>query len=188
MPEATLIARRPGPVTPTGVERSFGADEVIVTKTDLRGHITYANDVFCRVSAYPEADMLGKAHSIIRHPDMPRAVFRLLWDTITAGEELFAYVLNLAGDGAHYWVLAHVTPSRDARGNVVGYHSNRRLPSPAALEQIKPIYQALLAEERKHGNAGEAARAGRDLLDGYLSERGTDYDRFVWSLAAGRAA
>jgi hypothetical protein len=132
--------------------------------------------------------MLGMAHNIIRHPDMPRGVFRLLWDTITSGEELFAYVHNLAGDGAHYWVLAHVTPSRDENGNVVGYHSNRRLPSPMAIREIKPIYHTLLAEERKYSSASEAALAGRDLLERYLAERGTDYDRFIWSLAAGRTA
>jgi PAS domain S-box-containing protein len=174
-------------VQPSGVERTFGADEVIVTKTDLKGHITYANEVFCRVSAYTEAQMLGQAHSIIRHPDMPRGIFRLLWDTLKDRQEIFAYVKNLAGDGAHYWVLAHVTPSFDDTGHIVGYHSNRRLPSSVAVWEIWPIYQALLAEERRHSNANDAATAGRDLLVSMLADKGTDYDRFVWSLANGSA-
>ncbi|MBS2936212.1 PAS domain-containing protein [Nocardioides sp. J2M5] len=182
---ATQAART---VRPTGVERSFGQDEVIVTKTDLKGRITYANDVFCRVSAIEEADLLGRPHSIIRHPEMPKAVFQLLWDTLKDRRELFAYVVNLAGDGAHYWVLAHVTPSIGPNGEVVGYHSNRRLPDPRAIREIEPIYRTLAAEERRHGRAADAARVGADLLHQMLAERNTDYDRFVWSLTNGAAA
>lgn len=182
---ATQAART---VRPTGVERSFGQDEVIVTKTDLKGRITYANDVFCRVSAIEEGELLGRPHSIIRHPEMPKAVFQLLWDTLKDRRELFAYVVNLAGDGAHYWVLAHVTPSIGPHGEVLGYHSNRRLPDPRAIREIEPIYRSLIAEERRHGRAADAARAGCDLLHQMLAERSTDYDRFVWSLTNGAAA
>ncbi|HMO11052.1 MAG TPA: PAS domain-containing protein, partial [Actinotalea sp.] len=116
---------RPSSVMPTGVERTFGADEIIVSKTDPKGRITYANQVFLRVSGYREDEVVGQPHSIVRHPDMPRAVFALLWETIQAGREIFAYINNLAADGAHYWVFAHVTTSR-AGGALVGYHSNRR--------------------------------------------------------------
>lgn len=173
---------------PSGVERTFGADEVIVTKTDLQGRITYANDVFCRVSAYPESEMLGSPHSMIRHPDMPRGVFRLLWDTLAERREIFAYVVNLAGDGAHYWVLAHVTPSVDATGRVVGYHSNRRLPAPGAVAAVEPLYRRLLVEERQHPNAQAAAGAGLAVLQAHLDDVGTSYDELVWSLSAGSAA
>jgi PAS domain S-box-containing protein len=91
-----------------------------------QGHITYANDVFLRLSKYPLREVLGAPHSLIRHPDMPRCVFKLLWDTIEAKKEIFAYVLNMARDGNHYWVFAHVTPTLDAEQKIVGYHSNRR--------------------------------------------------------------
>lgn len=178
----------PTTIRPTGVERSFGADEVIVTKTDLQGRITYANDVFCRVSAYPESEMLGSPHNVIRHPDMPRGVFRLLWQTLAERRELFAYVVNLAGDGAHYWVLAHVTPSVDCTGRVIGYHSNRRLPDPRAVRAVQPIYQQMIAEERRVANAAQAGVAGADLLQGRLEEQRTTYDQFVWALTNGTAA
>jgi PAS domain S-box-containing protein len=173
---------------PTGSERSFSSDDVIVTKTDLKGRITYANDVFCRVSAFTETELLGQPHNVIRHPGMPRGIFRLLWDTITERQELFAYAMNLAGDGAHYWVFAHVTPSYDLAGHVVGYHSNRRLPDPAVVRQIKPLYERLLQEERRHPHPAEAAQAGLDLLQEILAEQHTDYDRFIWALTSGRAA
>lgn len=178
----------PTTIRPTGVERSFGADEVIVTKTDLQGRITYANDVFCRVSAYPESEMLGSPHNMIRHPDMPRGVFRLLWQSLAERRELFAYVVNLAGDGAHYWVLAHVTPSVDGTGRVVGYHSNRRLPDPRAIRAVQPVYQRMLAEERRHASAQDAAAAGVALLHEHLDGLGSSYDEMVWGLTTGSAA
>jgi PAS domain S-box-containing protein len=165
---------------PTGVERTFGADEIIVTKTDPRGVITYANDVFLRMSALTEADALGQPHNLIRHPDMPRAVFKLLWDTVAAGREIFAYVLNLACDGAHYWVFAHVTPTVDAHGRITGYHSNRRSPEPAAVTEIRGRYDRIRAEEARQTAAAAAVEAGRQALLGELD--GRTYDEFVWEL------
>lgn len=172
-------------VQPTGVERAFADDEIIVSKTDTRGRLTYVNDVFVRVSAYPEEFLLGRPHNVIRHPDMPRAVFKLLWDTVTAGRELFAYVKNLAGDGAHYWVLAHVTPTFDGSGSIVGFHSNRRTASRDALARIEPLYRDLLAEERRHPHGPDAVAAGHRMLLAFLEERGCSYDELVWSLENG---
>ena len=179
---------RPIDIHPSGQERTFGQDELIVTKTDLQGRLTYCNDVFLRMSAYPEHEMLGQPHSMIRHPEMPRAVFKLLWDTLKDGREIFAYVVNLAGDGAHYWVLAHVTPSRDAAGKVVGYHSNRRVPSRRALEVVRPLYRRLLAEEARHSRPADAVAASTALLEATLEQAGQSYDQFLWSLAGTRVA
>lgn len=153
-----------------------------MTKTDLKGRITYANDVFCRISAISEAEVIGQPHNVIRHPEMPRGVFKLLWDTVQQDRELFAYVVNLAADGAHYWVLAHVTPSKDAHGRTVGFHSNRRLPAPEPVAQVRSLYQRLLAEEVRHHRAVDAANAGAALLDQILAEQGTTYERHVWEL------
>lgn len=171
-------------ITPTGREATFDNDEIIVSKTDLRGIITYANDVFARVSRYRPSELIGAPHNIVRHPEMPRCVFKLLWDTIKAGQEIFAYVLNLAKDGSHYWVFAHVTPSYDEAGRHVGYHSSRRVPYPDALVKVKPLYQKLLAEEARSADPRQgAANAGR-LLRQVLEEQGMDYSEFVFSLSA----
>jgi PAS domain S-box-containing protein len=169
-------------ITPTGVERSFGADELIVSKTDTRGVITYANDVFLRVSGYSAAEILGRPHNVIRHPGMPKAVFQLLWDTLARRQELFAYINNLASDGAHYWVLAHVTPSYGAGGSVVGYHSSRRRPSAAAVARVLPLYEQLLAEERRHPNATAAVAASTALLHELIARQAESYEDFVWSI------
>ncbi|AGZ40692.1 PAS domain-containing protein [Actinoplanes friuliensis] len=175
-------------IAPTGVERTFGEDEIIVTKTDPRGVLTYANPVFLRLSALTEDEAIGQPHSIIRHPDMPRAVFKLLWDTLKSGQELFAYVVNLAADGAHYWVLAHVTPSFDQHDRLVGYHSSRRKPEPAAVATASALYAKLVAEERRHSGTREALDASWAMMHGMLDERGQTYDQFVWELTNGSAA
>lgn len=172
---------------PTGVERTFGDDEILVSKTDTKGIIRYANGVFLRVSGYPENELLGQPHNIVRHPDMPRSIFRAMWDTIEAGDEIFAYVLNLAADGAHYWVYAHVTPTFGPRGDIIGYHSNRRLPDRRALDEVTPIYDRLLAVERGQTSTPAAVDAGTAALRDLLGERDQTYDEFVWSLGKGSA-
>lgn len=173
-----------GRIQPSGRERRFDADEIIVSKTDSTGRITYVNDVFCRVALYDEAELVGQPHSVIRHPDMPRCVFKLLWDTIERGEEIFAFVKNMAKNGDHYWVLAHVTPTADAQGKIVGYHSNRRLPDEASVRTIEAIYREVLAEEQRHADRKQGMQAGYDLLQAKLGALGLTYDRFVFSLTA----
>lgn len=174
-------------VEPTGVERTFADHEIIVTKTDRKGVITYANDVFLRISAFDEDEVIGRPHNIIRHPEMPAAVFKLLWATLEKGEEMFAYVVNLAGDGAEYWVLAHVTPSRDDRGRITGYHSSRRLPDRPAVDAIKRLYARLRAEERRHPRPADAVQASWQVLQAELDGRGQTYEEFVWDLTLGSA-
>ncbi|MBG0561940.1 PAS domain-containing protein [Actinoplanes aureus] len=174
-------------VRPTGVERTFGENEMIVTKTDQRGVITYANDLFLQISALREDEAIGRPHNVIRHPDMPRAVFKLLWDVLAERREIFAYVLNLAADGAHYWVLAHVTPSYDGAGRVVGYHSNRRRPAPAAITAVSDLYARLRTAEARAASPRDAVQAGWQALGNELRERGQEYDELVWSLTNGSA-
>ncbi len=110
-------------VRPTGIERTFGVDEIIVTKTDPRGIITYANDIFLSISALTEAEAVGQPHNIIRHPEMPGGAFKAMWDTLQAGSPFAAYVRNLAADGSEYDVFATVTPLADG-----GYLSVRTRP------------------------------------------------------------
>ena len=168
-------------VTPTGREKLWNEADIIVSKTDLKGVITYANDVFVNVCGYSEAELLGAPHSIIRHPSMPRCVFQYLWDTIEARHEVFAYVKNMAKSGDHYWVFAHVTPTFGPRGDIVGYHSSRRVPDRKAVETLEGIYQVLLAEEQKYPRGPEQVRAGLALLVKTLQGAGVTYDEFIWA-------
>lgn len=163
------------------MERFFGEDEIIVSKTDTRGRITYANDVFLRVAGYRQDEVIGQPHSMIRHPDMPRCVFDLLWKTLQAGEEIFAYVVNLAKNGDHYWVFAHVTPTFDAQGAIVGYHSNRRTPEPKPLERIKRIYAELLDAEKREPSKAAQIDASSRLLGRTLEQRGVTYPELMFA-------
>lgn len=170
-------------ITPVDRERFFGEDEVIVSKTDTHGVITYANDIFCTVANYTEKELLGRAHSIVRHPDMPRCVFKYLWDTIGAGDEVFAYVKNMAKTGEYYWVFAHVTPSFDHEtGRIIGYHSSRRCPDRSAIQTIEPIYQALLKEESRHSDPRKGLEAGFALLVATLQGVKKNYEEFLWDI------
>jgi hypothetical protein len=171
------------PTSLTGHERTFPSDDVIVSKTDLKGRITYANRVFLNIAQLDLKQALAAPHSIIRHPDMPRCVFKFLWDRIQAGHEVFAYVVNRSMNGDHYWVFAHVTPSYGPDGALAGYHSNRRVPSRAAIDNvIRPLYAELLAEERRHANGKEGMNAGFAMLVSKLKAAGVDYDRFIFSI------
>jgi len=152
-------------------------DDFIVSKTDLKGRITYTNKIFMEMAGYTEAELLGKPHSIIRNPDMPKAVFKYLWDTIKKKEEVFAYVINKTKDGNGYWVYANVTASLDAKGNIVGYYSVRRRPNPKALETIIPLYKKMIEVEKSDG-----VDASFKILTDILEEKGVSYDELIISI------
>jgi len=158
-------------------ELKFSESELIVSKTDTTGKITYGNDLFLKLAGYDESEILYKPHNIIRHPDMPRLIFKLLWDTLKSEKEIYAYVVNKAKNGDHYWVFANVTPSYDKNGKVVGYYSVRRKPTDKALNTIKPLYQKLLSAERSGG-----IEASQRIFNDLLAKNGGRYDKFILSV------
>jgi aerotaxis receptor len=168
-------------ITPTQQEVFLGAEEVIVSKTDLAGRITYANRVFMRLADFPETELLGTQHNIVRHPDMPRGAFKLLWDTLKQKREFFGFVKNMTANGDFYWVFANVTPDINARGECVGYFSVRRSPSKKSIAIIQPIYLEMLAIERRAG-AAAAPAASAEFLQQKLKSLNTTYERFILSL------
>ncbi|MBA1438667.1 MAG: PAS domain-containing protein [Epsilonproteobacteria bacterium] len=163
--------------TPTNQEKTLSENEFIVSKTDTKGKILYGNKTFIKISGYEEHELLGQPHSILRHPDMPKAVFKLLWDRMQAKQEIFAYVKNMCKDGAYYWVFANVTVTQDANGNVVDLHSVQRKPSAKAMEVIPNLYAKLLAEEKRSG-----MEASIKMLNDILNEKGMSYDDFIFNL------
>ncbi len=169
-------------IVPTGTIREFGSEEIIVSKTDLKGIIRYTNEVFSRVAGYSREELIGSPHSLIRHPDMPGGVFRYLWQRIESGHEVFALVKNLCKDGAGYWVLAHVTPSFDRAGHIVGYHSNRRRPEHGWISAIEPLYARMRAIESGHQRPAVAAEASLEALGRELADLQTTYDAYIWQL------
>lgn len=169
-------------VAMTGRERTFPEDEIIVSKTDKTGRLAYVNDVFVKVSGYTEKEVVGQPHNIVRHPDTPRCLFKLMWDTIGKGEEIFVYLNNRAKNGDHYWVFAHVTPDFGPDQQIVGYHSNRRVPRRAVIDGLTPLYEKLRREEANASDSKQGLANSIRLFNEFLQSQGKSYDEFVLGL------
>ncbi|MDY0121342.1 MAG: PAS domain-containing protein [Sulfurimonas sp.] len=152
-------------------------NDFIISKTNLKGQITYTNKIFMEMSEYSEAELLDKPHSLLRHPQMPKAVFQHLWNHITKQQEVFAYVLNKTKHNNEYWVYANITASLDENDKHTGYYSVRRAPNPKALEIIKPLYAKMLEIEKRSG-----VNASMNVLVELLKEKGVCYDEFIISI------
>ena len=126
----------------TPIETPYPHGKLIVSRTDTRGIMTQCNQSFVEMSGYGEAELIGQPHCILRHPDMPAAAFRDLWETVQAGRQWHGYVKNLRKDGGHYWVYATVVPNvRD--GKIVGFTSVRREPSREKVAAAEAQYQEM---------------------------------------------
>ncbi|HCM2196946.1 TPA: methyl-accepting chemotaxis protein, partial [Aeromonas hydrophila] len=128
-------------------EVEFPADEQLVSTTDLRGVITYANPAFCRIAGYPVEELVGHNHNLVRHPDMPKAAFADLWARLKEGKPWRGMVKNRCKDGRYYWVDAYVTPIYEGN-RISGYQSVRCKPDPQLKRIASQTYQALLKAER----------------------------------------
>ena len=159
------------------VEKKLQATDFIVSKTDFHGKIIYGNRMFIQMSGYSEDELIDAPHSILRHPDMPKIVFKLLWERLKNKKEIFAYVKNLCKDGSYYWVFANATTTVDQNGTIRDLHSVRRKPSDKAMQIIPGLYAELLKVEQRSG-----VEASHALLTKLLHEKGVDYDTFILTL------
>ncbi len=136
---------------PTPVDEAYVFDNgLIISTTNLEGIITYSNRKFCEVSGYSKDELKNKNHDIIRHPDMPKASFKDLWETIQSGKEWTGIVKNLRKDGKYYWVYTHITPLI-SDGTIYGYTAARRPASSNEIDEITPIYTEMLQKENNKG-------------------------------------
>lgn len=164
--------------TPKDEEILFEKDRLIVSKTDPKGYITYANEFFCSVCLYSKRELKGVNHNIVRHPDMPKIAFKLMWDTIKSGKTFKGLVKNLAKDGRYYWVFAEVEPHFNPTTNeIISYTAYGKAPSRDAIAAIEPIYKALLSKEQIGG-----MNASLEFLNQYLEDNNTTYDALIDSL------
>lgn len=120
----------------------------IISKTNLKGIITFVNTPFCKLSGYSKEEVLGKPHNIIRHPDMPKKVFREMWNTILQGKEWNGIVKNLRKDGKYYWVDATITPIKDENNDIIGFISARRKVSDDVKKEYEKIYKEMREKEK----------------------------------------
>lgn len=157
-------------------------EEFIVSKTDLRGNITYVNRTFMEMVLLSEEQLLKKNHNLIRHPDMPKGVYKLLWQTLKKGDEFFGFVKNLRNDGRYYWVFANITTEYDKAGESSGFFSVRRKAPVSAINVIAPIYQQMLQIEKSASSAKAAEQASIKFLQQKLQELDIDYQSFAINL------
>ncbi len=150
-------------VQPIEKETILKEEDFIISKTDLKSKILYGNQIFIQMSGYSEEELLGAPHNILRHPDMPRCAFKILYDYIQNGKEWFGFVKNLRKDGGYYWVFANISPTYDNNGNMIGYYSVRRKPRDGFKNIIEPLYKTLLNIESSEGMEG-GIRAVEKLL------------------------
>ena len=121
---------------------------LIVSSTDLKGIITYANRKFCNIAGYTKEELIGKNHNIVRHPDMPKAAFQEVWETISEGKDWTGIVKNLRKDGRYYWVYSHISPVF-SDGVITGYTAARRPASASEISEIIPVYRDLIEKESR---------------------------------------
>lgn len=133
-------------VTPIDEEYMFD-NLVIVSQTDEKGNITYANKAFCQVSGYNVNELVGKPHNIIRHPDMPATAFAKMWSTIKSGQAWNGIIKNLRKDGRYYWVDTEVLPIKDDNDNITGYIAARRAASRKDIDDTVEAYNKMLEAE-----------------------------------------
>jgi len=159
---------------PIDEEIKFSKKKFIVSKTDINGTITFANKNFCDVSGYSEEELIGAPHNILRHPDMPRAVFFLVWSNLLKGEHVSGVVKNLAKSGKYYWVIADFDVKKDLDGNVKSLTAFRRAAPQNVINVVEELYESMLNIEKRHGMEGSLS-----YLEAYLDEQGLNYDEFL---------
>jgi len=156
--------------TPLNEEIKLDPKRYIVSETDAKGKITFCNDYFKEVSGYTDEELIGTPHNVVRHPDMPRIVFKLLWETISSGNNINAVVKNLAKDGRFYWIFTEFEMRKDTdTGEIIGYSASRKSISKYVIEVITKLYRELLEVEQKDG-----IDASEKYLNNFLKEKGDD--------------
>ena len=159
-------------------EVSWDKTQVIMSKTNAFGVIEYANEVFIDVCGYEDYELMGQPHNIIRHPDMPKVIFKVLWENLKAGKNFHAIVKNLAKSGRYYWVITDFEIAKDENGVIVNYFGRRQaVPQEVVAMHIEPLYKKLLQIEGVSG-----VEFSEKYLIGFLEEKKRTYVEYIKEL------
>lgn len=163
--------------TPIDKEVIWEKDKVIMSKTDKFGTIEYANETFVDVSGYEDHELVGQPHNIIRHPDMPKVIFKVLWDNLKQGNNFHAVVKNMAKSGRYYWVITDFDISKNEAGEITHYFARRRSIPQEVVAKIEQLYKKLLQIEETAGIEGS-----EKYLIGFLEEQNKGYVDYILGL------
>ncbi|WP_442265064.1 PAS domain-containing protein [Tenacibaculum sp. ZS6-P6] len=159
-------------------EIQWNKEKTIVSKTDAFGTILYVNDVFSEASEYSKVELIGEPHNIIRHPDMPKVAFKILWKALKDGKNFHAIVKNRTKSGKYYWVITDFIIDRNDKNEITGYTGRRKAVPNSVIKKIEPIYKTLVEIEKLKGE-----KASELYFNAYLNEEiGKSYDEFVLDL------
>lgn len=164
---------------PTPIEKEIKLDpsRVIMSKTDSEGIIEYANDYFMEMSGYEEFELMGQPHNIIRHPDMPKIVFKLLWERLQEGKNVHVIIKNLTKEGSYYWVLTNFEIKYNKKGQIISYFAHRKAAPSSAIYEIEKLYKIILSIEKKR-----SPEIAEKYFYSFLEESGKTYDEYILSL------
>ncbi len=165
---------------PKNEEIVVSPKKTIVSRTDAKGIIRFANDYFMDIAGYNEDELYGQAHNLIRHPDMPKIIFKLLWEELKEGNDMRAIIKNLAKDGRYYWVITNFHTLRDDNGDITGYYARRKAVPQHVKEEIAKLYKTLV-ELEQHGGM----EASEKYLVDWLQQHNTSFQDYVESLFGG---
>jgi PAS domain S-box-containing protein len=149
--------------TPIEKETILTDNDFVVSKTDLKSRIKYGNEYFIKISGWEEKELLGAPHNILRHPDMPKVAFKILYEMLDKNEEFFGFIKNLRKDGGYYWVFASISPDYDVNGKKIGYYAVRRKCRDGFKKVVEPLYKKLVDLE-KSGGMEASYKAVQELL------------------------
>lgn len=166
--------------TPKDVEITVSPKKTIVSRTDEKGIIRFVNDYFKEIAGYNENELIGQPHNVIRHPDMPKIIFKHLWDELKQGHDVRAIIKNLAKDGRYYWVITNFHTLYDDDGNIIGYYARRKAVPQHVKEEVSKLYKTLKSLEEQGG-----MEASEKFLQQWLKEHNTTYSNYVESLFGG---
>ncbi len=164
--------------TPIDEEVVWDKTKVIISTTDKFGTIIYANQTFLDVCGYSIEELLGQPHSIVRHPDTPRLLFKILWDNISAGRNFHAILKNMSKSGKYYWVITDFKIDRNSDGNIISYTAKRRAVAENVIkDHIEPLYQTLLKLETIGG-----IDLSNRYFKGFLEKKGKSYVDYIMDI------
>lgn len=162
-------------VTPINKEVNWNKNKTIISRTDVYGTIVSVNEAFTETSGYSEKELVSKPHNIIRHPDMPKCIFKILWNNLKNGENFFGIVKNLAKSGEYYWVLTDFDIIKDKNGTIINYEAKRiAVPQELIAIEIEPLYGRIAKLEEFYGENG-----GENYLNGFLEKEDKNYVEYI---------
>ncbi len=168
------LSSTPEPSIPLDKEIKLNPKRFIMSKTDARGIIEYANEYFMEISGYQEYELMGQPHNIIRHPDMPQVIFKLMWERLKKGQNIYALVKNLAKDKRYYWVLTSFNTKYNEKGEIIAYYARRKAAPENAVYQIEKLYKILRKIETTQN-----MEISERYLKGMLEEKKLTYDQYI---------